>query len=74
LSVDVDGGMVTRPVTPVPGDYRLFYAGVRDALLGTAPQPVESVAAWRVARVLEWAIESAEKHRDIECDWSGEPV
>jgi predicted dehydrogenase len=74
LSVDVDGGMVTRPVEPVPGDYRLFYTGVRDALLGTVPVPVESAAAWRVARLLEWAIESAEKHRDIECDWSSEPV
>ncbi len=74
LCVDVDGGMVTRPVEPVPGDYRLFYAGVRDAILRTAPTPVESVAAWRVARVLEWAIESAEKRRDIECDWSDEPV
>ncbi|MGA7859531.1 MAG: Gfo/Idh/MocA family oxidoreductase [Terracidiphilus sp.] len=73
LTVDVDGGMVTKPVTPVPGDYRLFYSGVRDAILGTAPAPVESVAAWRVARVLEWAIESAQKHRDIECDWSEEP-
>jgi hypothetical protein len=27
-----------------------------------------------VARVLEWAKESSEKHRDIECDWSGEPA
>ncbi len=29
--------------------------------------------AWRVARVLEWAKESSEEQRDIECDWSGEP-
>ena len=37
LSVDVDGGMVTRPVPSAPGDYRLFYAGVRDVLLGNPP-------------------------------------
>jgi len=73
LSVDVNGAMVSQPVTPIPGDYRLFYAGVRDAVLGTGPAPVEAVAAWRAARLLEWAVESAAQHRDIECDWSGEP-
>jgi scyllo-inositol 2-dehydrogenase (NADP+) len=75
LSVDVDGGVVTRPVPSAAGDYRLFYAGVRDVLLGnSATPPVTPTEAWRVARVLEWAKESSEKHRDIECDWSGEPA
>jgi predicted dehydrogenase len=73
LSVDVDGGMVTRPVEPVPGDYRLYYAGVRDALLGKAPAPVSGLDAWRVARLLEWAVESSDKRCEIECDWSLEP-
>lgn len=75
LSIDVDGGLVTRPVPSAIGDYRLFYAGVRDVLLGSSStQPVTPIDAWRVARVLEWAQESSEKHRDIECDWSGEPA
>ena len=75
LSIDVDGGMVTRPVPSATGDYRLFYAGVRDVLLGNAAAPpVTPTEAWRVARVLEWAKDSSEKHRDIECDWNGEPV
>jgi predicted dehydrogenase len=73
LSVDVDGGMVTRPVEPIAGDYRLFYAGVRDALLGKAPAPVSGVDAWRVARLLEWAVESSDKRCEIACDWSLEP-
>jgi predicted dehydrogenase len=73
LCVDTDGSMVTQPVEPVPGDYRLFYAGVRDALLGNAGAPVAAVDAWRTARVLEWALESSKVHRDIECDWSAEP-
>jgi predicted dehydrogenase len=73
LSVDVDGGMVTRPVEPVPGDYRIFYAGVRDALVGKAAAPVSGVDAWRVARLLEWAVESSDKRREIECDWGLEP-
>ena len=67
--------VVTRPVPSATGDYRLFYAGVRDVLLGTSTAPpVTPTEAWRVARVLEWARESSEKKRDIECDWSGEPA
>jgi predicted dehydrogenase len=73
LCVDVDGGMVTRPVAPLPGDYRLYYAGVRDALLGKSPAPVTAQDAWRVARLLEWAIASSNERREIPCDWSEEP-
>jgi hypothetical protein len=74
LCVDVDGGMVTRPVTPVWGDYRKYYAAIRDTLLGKGPVPVTALEAWRVARILEWAVESSEQHRDIPCDWSNEPA
>jgi len=73
LAVYVDGGMVTRPIQPIPGDYRLYYAAVRDALLGKGELPVSALAAWRVARLLEWAEESAEKRREIVCDWSQDP-
>jgi predicted dehydrogenase len=73
LCVDVDSGMVTRPVAPIPGDYRLYYAGVRDALLGKAPAPVTAIEAWRVARLLEWAMESSALRREIPCDWNDEP-
>jgi len=74
LHVDVDGGMVTRPVTPVHGDYRLYYEGVREALLGKSALPVSALDAWRTARLLEWADESAKLRREIECEWSGEPA
>jgi len=74
LHVGIEGGTVTRPVEPIIGDYRLYYAGVRDALLGKAPAPVAAIDAWRVARVLEWAQESAEQRREIVCEWSGEPA
>jgi scyllo-inositol 2-dehydrogenase (NADP+) len=74
LNVDVEGGMVTRPVTPTPGDYRLYYAAVRDALLGKGPAPVSAIDAWRVARILEWAAKSSEQRREIACEWSGEPA
>ena len=73
LHVDIGGGTVTRPVPALSGDYRLYYAGIRDALLGKGPAPVAALDAWRVVRVLEWAAESSEKGREIVCDWSGEP-
>lgn len=73
LSVDIDGGSVSRPVPAATGDFRLYYAGIRDALLGKAPAPVTGVDGWRVARLLEWAWESSEKRREIVCDWSEEP-
>jgi predicted dehydrogenase len=73
LRVDVDGAMITRPVQTVPGDYRIYYQGIRDALLGKGPVPVAAVDAWRTARVLEWAVESSEQHCDVVCDWSNEP-
>ena len=74
LHVGIDGGTVTRPLEPVHGDYRLYYAGVRDALLGKGEPPVAAIDAWRVARVLEWAAQSAEQRKEIACDWSGEPT
>jgi scyllo-inositol 2-dehydrogenase (NADP+) len=74
LNVDVDGCMVTRPVPPIPGDYRLYYAGVRDAILGKAAVPVSALDAWRTARLLEWAEQSAKERREIACDWSEEPA
>jgi scyllo-inositol 2-dehydrogenase (NADP+) len=73
LHVGIDGGTVTRPVEPIAGDYRLYYAGVRDALLGKAAAPVAAIDAWRVARLLEWAAESSAARREIVCDWSAEP-
>ncbi|HUA92115.1 MAG TPA: Gfo/Idh/MocA family oxidoreductase [Terracidiphilus sp.] len=73
LHVGIEGGEVTQPVEPIRGDYRLYYAGIRDALLGKAPVPVAAVDAWRVARLLERAAESSEQRREMMCDWSGEP-
>lgn len=73
LHVGIDGGSVSRPVPALPGDYRQFYAGIRDALEGKGPAPVTGVDGWRGSRLLEWALESAEKRCEIACDWSDEP-
>ncbi len=73
LAVDVEDSIVTQPVKPVPSDYRLYYAGVRDAILGKAEPPVPLIDAWRVARILEWAQESSRLRQEIPCDWSHTP-
>jgi scyllo-inositol 2-dehydrogenase (NADP+) len=73
LHVGIDGCEVARPIEPVPGDYRRYYEGIRDALLGKGPAPVAAIDAWRGLRILELAAESSEGRREIACDWSNEP-
>jgi predicted dehydrogenase len=73
LAIDEDGNVKTRQVESVAGDYRPFYAGVRDAILGQGPAPVAAQDAWRTTRVLEYAQESARSSRTVECDWSAVP-
>jgi predicted dehydrogenase len=70
LYTELDGTIASRPVEAERGDYRLFYAGVRDALLGKGEAPVKAEAAWRVARVIEWARESAQERRVVRCVWN----
>lgn len=74
LHVGIDGCEVARPVEPIAGDYRLYYAGIRDSLQGKGSAPVAAIDAWRGLRILEWAVESQQKRREIVCDWSGEPL
>jgi scyllo-inositol 2-dehydrogenase (NADP+) len=75
LSIDVDGKIETHQVQSAVGDYRKYYEMVRDVLTGKSDAvPATPGEAWRTARVLEWAKQSSDEHRDIECDWSGEPA
>jgi scyllo-inositol 2-dehydrogenase (NADP+) len=73
LTTEVDGKLVNKPIEPIPGDYRLFYAGVRDAILNNAAPPATALDAWYAARVLEWAEQSNAERREIACDWSDAP-
>jgi scyllo-inositol 2-dehydrogenase (NADP+) len=72
-SLDANGATQHTTVPTLPGDYRGFYANVRDTLLGKAGQAVTLVDAWRVLRLLEWARESSEKRAAVPCDWSTQP-
>jgi scyllo-inositol 2-dehydrogenase (NADP+) len=53
--------LVERQVKTELGDYRGFYANVRDAVLGTAPLAVTPEDGYRVTRLLEMARESSAK-------------
>jgi scyllo-inositol 2-dehydrogenase (NADP+) len=73
LVVAAEGGMISRSIETVPGDYRQFYGGLRDAILGRGELPVRAIEAWRAARILEWAQESSAARREILCDWTQNP-
>jgi scyllo-inositol 2-dehydrogenase (NADP+) len=49
----------TRRIPTLPGDYREFYAAVRDALLGKESQAVTGQDGLRTMRILELARESS---------------
>jgi predicted dehydrogenase len=57
--------LVTRKIETQPGDYRGFYANVRDAILGKAPLAVTPEDGYRTIRLLELARESSESGRTL---------
>jgi len=62
----VDGEqLTTRVVDGEPGDYRRYYAGVRDAICGTAPNPVPATEARKVMQWIAMGIASAEMRQEI---------
>ena len=68
LYVAKNGETVTESIATLPGDYRLFYANVRDAMLGKTQIEVTHEQMLNVMRVLELANESSRKRCTLE--WS----
>jgi scyllo-inositol 2-dehydrogenase (NADP+) len=54
-----------EPLQTIPGDYRHFYASVRDAILGTAPLAVPTLAGLQIIHLLELARQSSNEGRTI---------
>jgi predicted dehydrogenase len=54
-----------QPHPSIPGDYRLFYANVRDAIRGDAPLAIPAEDAYRVIRLLDVAQESSNQQRTL---------
>ena len=61
----VDGAPVESVVEGPPGDYRAYYAAMRDAIRGDGPAPVTTAQALEVMRVLEAGVDSAAQGRAI---------
>lgn len=59
------GTLVKTPVKTENGDYRGFYANVRDVINGTAPLAVSPQDGYRAVRLLELARESSAQRRTL---------
>jgi len=57
--------LVRSTIPTIPGDYRQFYANVRDALLGKAPLAVSAEDAYRTLRILDLARESHHQRQTL---------
>jgi predicted dehydrogenase len=71
------GTKLTEPVElartkhpTAPGDYRLYYANVRDAIRGTAPLGIPSEDGYRIVRLLELAVQSSAEQRTLPVNFS----
>lgn len=53
------------------GDYRLFYASVRDAIRGDAPLAIPAEDGYRTIRLLELAVQSSREQRTLTVDFDG---
>ncbi len=57
--------LTRSPYPTVAGDYRQFYANVRDAILGRAPLAVSAEDGYRTLRLLDLARQSYQEHRTL---------
>ena len=62
-----------RRIPTERGDYRGYYANVRDALLGKAPLAVTPEQAWRTTKLVELARQSSKEQRTLPVDLSDQP-
>jgi predicted dehydrogenase len=67
-----DGDASQRHITAPVGDYRHYYAGVRDAILGKAANPVSTAQAVAVMAVLDAAIASSRNGCPVAPDLTAE--
>jgi scyllo-inositol 2-dehydrogenase (NADP+) len=68
--VPADPGMLARTrVKTELGDYRLYYANVRDAINGVAKLAVTAENGWRTIRLLEMARESSAEARTLKVEF-----
>jgi predicted dehydrogenase len=66
-------GVAPRRIETAPGDYRGYYADVRDALLGKKQPSVTPEQAWRTVRLIELALDSNHQGRVLPVNFSDQP-
>lgn len=66
VRVDAGGNSQRSTVDNVPGDYRVFYAAFRDAMLGTGEAPVSTQQALQLMRLLDAGRHSADSGQRID--------
>ncbi|ADU69069.1 oxidoreductase [Pantoea sp. At-9b] len=57
--------MVEKALLTLPGNYPAYYAAVRDAIAGTAANPVTAEEAIQVMELIELGLQSAEKRQTL---------
>ena len=65
LTVWKDGTSQSRELSCIPGKYPAYYAGVRDAIRGSGPNPVTVAEVIRVIGLLELGLQSAREGRTL---------
>jgi predicted dehydrogenase len=54
----------------LPGDYRRFYASVRDAIRGDAPLAISPEDGYRTIKLLELAVRSSHEKHTLTVDFA----
>lgn len=65
LTVWQDGTAQSGSLSTIPGTYPAYYAAVRDAILGQAPNPVPPADALQVMALLELGSRSGHERREL---------
>ena len=65
LSLLVDNQDVTETIVSPPGDYRIYYQNIHDALIKNKALLVDSRDAMYTIKIIEIALESANKKRTL---------
>jgi scyllo-inositol 2-dehydrogenase (NADP+) len=69
-----DGGIETRQVPNIPGNYLAYYEGIRDAITVGTPNPVTPEDALAVIKVLETGIKSAAARAELPYNQARNPL
>lgn len=65
VTLSHDNVLTEKPLLTLPGNYPAYYAGIRDAIWGTAPNPVPATEAIKVMELIELGIASDQQKKAL---------